>query len=928
MLEQFPEHSLKSGQGAESLSLHLKAPTWKDRGDAVTTEVGVLEEQLGTELKSCTVVMEHKDDPAALEAIRRAASTPGHLHSIDVRFDAELQKDPQALNSLLTDLVDRAQQAGVALYFEAVPFDDARSPINSIEAFNAIHPLIEAIHSQRGGDASLPIGVKFRTASNAQLGSLAALTDSLSVPFKVDLLKQTDGSVLSTYLNQSAGTVTHGVVKAQIERARRREIIEDLIGKQPSFGVTLLPEGAYFRTMSAPEVTNMELCLFEGRGDARREVVRLPMEKLPDGSWGIEVRDIQPGQLYGYRAHGQWSPAQNLHFDPQKLLIDPYAHALDRSMRVYDLSRFASTDPLGRPTPLRDDNASVAPASVVIDHGSFNWEGSAAPKLSPEQHVVVELHPRGATKQLTELPQEDRGTFKGLSNTKFLNLIPGNVILIMPVAAGASEPRLLQDGLINYWNYNTIAFNAPDLFYARAKDPQEAVDEFKGMVKAIHDAGKMVILDVVYNHTAEGGPDGGPTFSFRGLYPNAYVTDGHGRYKDYTGCGSTLDINDPHVRKLVIDSLRQWVEKYHVDGFRFDLAPILGLDKGGAFNPDHPFFLEVEKDPVLGKVYQNGLLFVEPWGARNYELGRFRAHWREWNDKARDLSRGAFVRAEIPAAAQASISYGSSDRFEHRGRSPLDSVNFAAVHDGFTLRDVVSYDSKQNWANLENNRDGHNDNHSRNFGVNGATDNPHIIKDRVKSEKALLAHVYLSAGTPMIQLGDAIGHTQLGNNNAYCQDNEISWLNWDLDKQQQAFHKFVNELYRFRLSQPVLTRTSYTNGTAPDGTPEVTWYDTTGFEMRSENWANPWAKCFSQLLSNKNLPEGVKGDTLLVMRNGSDGNVPFTLPPMPGERFGQWELLIDTALEDPFMTSKTLLDGEAYHVSRRSIAVFRFVPLH
>ena len=670
--------------------------------------------------------------------------------------------------------------------------------------------------------------------------------------------------------------------------------------------------------------TNVELCLFDAP-DATRETTRLPLPERTDHVWHGYLPDIRPGQLYGYRVSGPYDPSSGHRFNPAKLLLDPYAKQIGRTLRWNDALlgyRAAGTD--GEPVPDARDSAPFAPLAAVQDPG-FGWDSDRPPRIPWHETVIYEIHVKGFTARHPEVPAHLRGTYLGLASEAairhFLEL-GATAIELLPVHHSASEPRLLERGVTNYWGYNTLAYFAPDARYATS--PDSAVADFKTMVRALHDAGLEVILDVVYNHTAESCRRG-PTLSLRGIDNRSYYRlDPHdpAAYLDFTGCGNTLNATHPRVLQLIMDSLRYWVLDMHVDGFRFDLASALAreayeVDKLGSF------FDVIRQDPVLSRVK----LIAEPWdlGADGYQVGNFPVGWTEWNARYRDTVRRFWRGDDGQAADLATRLAGSSDLYEADGRRPHASINFVTAHDGFTLEDLVSYDEKHNEANGEANRDGSDDNLSWNCGVEGATDDPGIARLRARQKRNLMATLLLSQGVPMICGGDEIGRTQQGNNNAYCQDNETSWFDWDPASADREFLALVRAAIDVRRRHPALRRRRFLRQRRGPGAADVIWLDPRGQEMTDAAWNVAFVKCLGMRLAGAALDETddrgrpVVDDTLLILLNAHDDAVRFTLP--VAERRERWLLVFDTA--QPDARQSEFRAGRPYRLQGRSVAVLR-----
>jgi isoamylase len=673
--------------------------------------------------------------------------------------------------------------------------------------------------------------------------------------------------------------------------------------------------------------TRVELCLFDSI-DAEVESLTIPLPEQTDMVWHGYLPDVHPGQLYGYRVHGPYAPEHGHRFNPRKLVMDPYAKVIGRPTRWHDaLFGFRISAPHDT-APDERDSAPYAPLGAVVDD-AFTW-GSDRPLRTPwHETLIYELHIKGFTQLHPHVPEQLRGTYLGLASEpaiRHLTSLGVTAVEIMPAHHHTDEWHLVQRGLKNYWGYNTLSYFAPDPRYALSPAPLEAVREFKVMVRALHAAGLEVILDVVYNHTAEGNHLG-PTLSLRGIDNSSYyrlLPDNRRYYQDFTGTGNTLNVRSPRVLQLIMDSLRYWVLEMHVDGFRFDLASALArelhaVDKLGAF------FDIIHQDPVLSQVK----LIAEPWdlGEGGYQVGNFPPKWTEWNGKYRDSVR-RFWRGDKGAVSElATRLSGSSDLYEQSGRRPYASINFVTAHDGFTLADLVSYNEKHNEANGENNHDGENHNLSWNCGAEGPTNDRRILDLRARQRRNLMATLLLSVGVPMISGGDELGRTQKGNNNAYCQDNEISWTHWDLSTSERDFLQFVKQLIRIRKENPVLRRRKFLQGRRIRGAGvlDITWLDAWGDEMADETWGSPNVRCLGLRLNGDAIDEvdergeRVVGATLVILINGGPEAIPFVLPAVAAAE--RWETLTDTA--DPWESSRLLRGGDRYQLQGRSIAVLR-----
>jgi isoamylase len=696
-------------------------------------------------------------------------------------------------------------------------------------------------------------------------------------------------------------------------------------GKPSPLGATWDGIGVNFALFSE-NATAVDLCLFDNDGRPTN-VIRL--EEQTNFVWHCYLPEVRPGQLYGYRVHGPYEPQVGHRFNAAKLLLDPYAKAIHGDLqwdealfgyRIGDEAKDLSRDEC--------DSAPFLPKCVVVDD-SFEWGNDRLLRTPWERTLIYELHIKGFTQRHPQVPEELRGTYAGLAHPaviEYLQMLGITAVELLPVHQFIHDRHLLDRGLRNYWGYNSIGYFAPHSLYAASGTAGEQVAEFKQMVKALHAAGIEVILDVVYNHTGEGS-ELGPTLSFRGIDNQSYYRlspDDPRYYMDFTGCGNTLNLNNLHVLQLLMDSLRFWVEQMHVDGFRFDLASTLArklyeVDKLSAF------FGILHQDPVLSQVK----LIAEPWdvGPGGYQVGQFPLQWAEWNGIYRDTVRRFWKDDGGLASNLAYRLTGSSDLYGQGGRRPHASINFITAHDGFTLADLVSYNEKHNEANGDENRDGHDDNLSWNCGVEGPSDDPGVLALRQRQQRNFLATLLLSQGVPMLQAGDEIGRTQQGNNNTYCQDNELSWLDWDLDETKKQLLAFTRLVIRLFHEQPVLRRRKFFQGRKIRGSEvaDLTWYRTDG-EMNDEDWNDPLRACLGLRLAGDAIDEvdrrgnPIKGDTLLLLLNAHHEPHDFLLP---AHREGvEWELLLDTcnALGRPECSAR-FKGGEAYPMESRSLAL-------
>jgi isoamylase len=644
----------------------------------------------------------------------------------------------------------------------------------------------------------------------------------------------------------------------------------------------------------------VDLCLFDEAGTE----TRIPLTEVDGFVWHGYLPAIGPGQRYGYRVHGPYDPRRGCRCAPSKLLLDPYAKAVEGELTWDEaLFDYQWTDPRRRNTA---DSAPFMPKNVVINP-FFDWGNDRPPRTPYHDTVIYEAHVRGLTLRHPEVPPQQRGTYAGLAYPaviEHLHRLGVTAVELLPVHQFLPEQALVQRGLTNYWGYNTIGFLAPHNHYSSAGQSGEQVGEFKTMVKALHAAGIEVILDVVYNHTAE-GDHRGPTLCFRGIDNLAYYRlDDRGRYIDYTGCGNSLNVRHPHSLQLIMDSLRYWVLEMHVDGFRFDLASALARELHDVDRLS-TFFDLVQQDPVVSQVK----LIAEPWdvGEGGYQVGNFPPLWTEWNGKYRDTVRD-FWRGEPATLPEfASRLTGSSDLYETSGRRPVASINFVTCHDGFTLSDLVSYNGKHNEANGEDNRDGTDDNRSWNCGVEGPAEDPAIVELRGRQQRNFLTTLFLSQGIPMMAAGDEISRTQGGNNNAYCQDNEISWVDWSRAAAERDLLTFTQKLARLRRHHPVFRRRrffqgAFTSATDKEGAGklggDIAWLTPAGDEMTEDDWQASYAKSVAVFLNGAAITEpDPRGDPVtdlkfLLLFNAGAEPITFTLP--EAKLSGDWEVVIDT----------------------------------
>ncbi|MBA2635447.1 MAG: glycogen debranching protein GlgX, partial [Sphingomonas sp.] len=699
-------------------------------------------------------------------------------------------------------------------------------------------------------------------------------------------------------------------------------------GQSFPLGATWDGEGVNFAIFSE-NATGVDLCLFDAPDDDA-ERLRIPLRERNDQVWHCYLPDVRPGQLYGYRVHGPYAPAEGHRFNPAKLLIDPYAKAISGTIKWSD-ALFAYEIGGNRQdlVPTRDNSAAGNPKSVVVD-SAFTWGDDRSPRTPWNRTVIYECHVKGMTALHPDVDEPLRGSYLGLASDPIIDhfrALGVTAVELLPVHHFVVDRHLAERGLTNYWGYNSIGFFAPDIRYSTRRSVLGAqVNEFKSMVKKLHTAGLEVILDVVYNHTGEGNHLG-PTLSLRGVDNKAYYRlepDNQRFYTDFTGTGNSLNMQHPRTIQLIMDSLRYWVTEMHVDGFRFDLAPVLARELFEV-NRLSAFFDIIHQDPILSRVK----LIAEPWdvGPGGYQVGNFPVGWAEWNDKYRDTVRHFWRGDHGHVPELASRLSGSSDVYAWSDRSAYASVNFITAHDGYTLRDLVSYEQKHNEANGENNRDGHQNNISRNWGAEGEAGNAEIDAMRLRVTRSFLATLAFSQGIPMLAHGDEIGRTQRGNNNAYAQDNEITWVNWELEPWQRELLAFTRRLFAIRRANPVLRRRSFFRGrpVGQAGAKDVTWLRCDGREMTDADWHAPGVASLGMFISGDAADESdergrpVRGDTMLLLLNASTVPVHFTVPATSGR--GSWTLMVDTAEgETP---AAVLVEADAYAVAPFSVALLR-----
>lgn len=695
-------------------------------------------------------------------------------------------------------------------------------------------------------------------------------------------------------------------------------------GRPYPLGANWDGEGVNFALFSE-HAEKVELCLFDTRG--RREVERIELREQTDQVWHCYLPGATPGLLYGYRVFGPYQPLAGQRFNANKLLLDPYAKAIVGKLRWSD-ANFAYKIGARQQDLSFDwrDNALAMPKCQVIDP-SFDWQGDRPPDTAWNDTIIYELHVKGFTARHPDIPPALRGSYAGLASAPAIDHLLAlgvSAVELMPVHFFVDDPHLLEQGLRNYWGYNSIGFFTPERRYAATDD---AAREFKTMVRALHRAGLEVILDVVYNHTAEGNHLG-PTLSLRGIDNAAYYRLTHDNrrfYMDYTGTGNTLNMMHPRVLQLIMDSLRYWVQEMHVDGFRFDLAATLArelhdVDRLGAF------FDIIHQDPVLSRVK----LIAEPWdlGEGGYQVGNFPVGWTEWNAKYRDALRSYWKGEGGLIGDLAYRLTGSSDLYAHNGRRPYASINFVTAHDGFTLDDLVSFEHKQNLANGEKNRDGNDNNLSWNCGVEGNTDDAAVRALRARQKRNFLATLFLSQGVPMLLYGDELGRTQQGNNNAYCQDNELSWINWQLSAQDEELLAFARQMIALRRAHPVFRRRSFFQQQRLRGkTKNILWLNPDGLEMGDEEWNLGFARCLGMYLAGDSIGEvdrrgsPIGDDDFLLLLNASSDEIPFTLPGFRSHL--RWQVAVDTCPASELPPHRRYARGSSYPLQGRSLVLLQ-----
>ncbi|MFU8947804.1 glycogen debranching protein GlgX [Mycetocola zhadangensis] len=698
--------------------------------------------------------------------------------------------------------------------------------------------------------------------------------------------------------------------------------MESWPGTAYPLGATFDGSGTNFAIYSEA-AERVELCLFDEDGTETRVEVRDSEAFI----WHCYLPEAQPGQRYGYRIHGEYAPEQGMRLNPNKLLLDPYAKA---TCGTYDWDQSLFSYNFGDPDSRNDDDSAAHSMLSVVVNPFFDWSGDRHPRTPYNHSVIYEAHVKGLTKLNEQIPEPQRGTYAGIAHPatiEHLQRLGVTAIELMPVHQFVQDSTLLDKGLRNYWGYNTIGFFAPHNEYSSTGEVGQQVQEFKGMVKSLHAADIEVILDVVYNHTAEGNHMG-PTLSFRGIDNEAYyrLEENDKRYyTDYTGTGNTLNVRHPHSLQLIMDSLRYWVTEMHVDGFRFDLASALARD---LYEVDKlsTFFELVQQDPIVSQVK----LIAEPWdvGPGGYQVGNFPSQWTEWNGKYRDTVRD-FWRGEPSTLGEfAARITGSADLYEHSGRRPVASINFVTAHDGFTMRDLVSYNEKHNEANGEDNNDGESHNRSWNSGVEGDTNDPEVLGLRARQQRNMIATLLLSQGVPMLLHGDELGRTQQGNNNGYAQDNELTWLDWD--SVDVPLIEFTSAVARLRKEHPVFRRSRFFDGrpvrrTEGEPLPDIVWLNRDGMEMQPEDWDEELARTVGVFFNGEGIRErdargqNVSDVHFLLYFNADVDDQEFTLP--PEEYSAEWEIVVDTAGEGADSVPRPA--GATQTVKARSLLVMR-----
>ena len=679
-------------------------------------------------------------------------------------------------------------------------------------------------------------------------------------------------------------------------------------GKVYPLGATYDGNGVNFALFSA-HAEKVELCLFDRSGSV--EQARFPVMRNDNNIWHIYLPDVKPGQVYGYRVYGPYKPEEGKRFNPNKLLFDPYGKKLVGKLIWHKAIFGYDTDSPDKDLSFSElDSAPYVPKSVVVDDKKFDWSGDTPPDRSSGETIMYETHVRGYTKLHPQIPDAKRGSFSGMASLPVINYLKWfgvTAVELLPIHAFFADKHQPANQRQNYWGYETFSFFAPEQSYLSADD----IDEFKMLVKTYHDAGLEVILDVVYNHTGEGNQMG-PTVCYRGIDNQSYYVlnpENPRYYFDTTGCGASLNAANPYVTRMILDSLRYWVQEMHVDGFRFDLAPTLCRRKNG-FTQESGFLYAVEQDPVLQKVK----LIAEPWdvGTGGYQVGAFPSRWFEWNDRYRDVVRRFWKGDQYQTAEMASRLSGSSDIFNYNNRDIWSSVNFVTAHDGFCLNDLVSYNQKHNSANGEDNRDGSNSNWSWNSGAEGESGDSLVSNNRLLRARSMFATLLLSFGTPMIYAGDEFLHTQFGNNNPYCQDNVLTWLAWEaISKEDTLFTRYVKKLICLRKKLKIFDRKYFFTGKSDaDGIKDLTWYNELGREFVDADWYDGNRRCLSYCVHQGNR-------FVLCILNGDSKDMEWKLPPLV---FSRWNLLLDSS--ERFVEPKKYKSGAGIEVPAWGVLLF------
>ena len=701
-------------------------------------------------------------------------------------------------------------------------------------------------------------------------------------------------------------------------------------GRPAPLGASWDGEGTNFAIYSR-DAKAVTLCIF---GEADDEpICSVPLEERNHDVWHVYMPGVHPGTRYGYRLDGDYNPSKGLRFNPAKLMLDPYAHAIDGTVR-WD-STVSGYDPRGKDDTKPDDrpNDAFVPKGVVAGN-MFDWDGDRRPHTPWQETVIYEVHTKGFSVNNLAIPEPLRGTYLGLAHhvsIDYLKRLGVTAIELLPVHAFVDDAFLLDQGLQNYWGYSTLNFFSPEPRYARTREPLGQIGEFRHMVKSMHEAGIEVLLDVVFNHTCEGNHLG-PMLSWKGVDNRTYYRldpDDPRLYTDFTGTGNSLDLSNPQVIKMVMDSLRYWVEDMRVDGFRFDLAVTLGREDP-YFSAGSGFFDAVHQDPLLSGVK----LIAEPWdiGPDGHQTGYFPTQWSEWNDRYRDDVRGWWLQGDHDRGTLANRIAGSSDIYEASGRGPRASINFVVAHDGYTLRDLVSYEEKHNLENGEDNNDGHDHNQSVNFGVEGPTDDPEIQELRNQTQRNMIATLLLSQGVPMLAHGDEVNRTQGGNNNAYAQDNDISWMDWDHTREDKELLAFTRKVISIRDEEPLLRRRRYFRGRpdTPDSLKDVSWLRPDGAEMTHEDWVAQGSEPLILRLSGSAIEEAdefgerIRTSSLLIVLHASERDIRITMPDPNGETgHHSWTPILST--DEPTGTPVCSGVAAGFHltVPARTVLVFR-----